>query len=74
MPGTSTAKNPNGVEITFTESTHKYESVVDGREIEYISGTTFIHRFFPKFDEEKISFFVAKKKGVSQKEILDEWH
>lgn len=74
MPGTSTAKNPNGVEITFTEKTHKYESIVDGRHISYMSGTTFVHSFFPKFDEDKISFFVAKKKGVSQKEILDEWH
>ena len=74
MPGTSTAKNPNGVEILFEESTHKYSSVVDGKKISYTSGTAFVHSFFPKFDEDRISFFVAKKKGVSQKEILDEWH
>lgn len=74
MPGTSISTNPSGVKITFEEKSHKYWSIVDNEEIQYISGTTFVHKFIPFFDELKISASVAKKQGVSQKEILDEWH
>lgn len=42
MPGTSRARNPRGVEIEFEEETHCYSSAVAGREIEYVSGTTFL--------------------------------
>ena len=74
MPGTSTSSNPSGVKITFEEKSHKYWSIVDGKEIQYISGTTFVHNFIPKFDELKVSAIIAKKNGVSQQSILDEWH
>ena len=74
MPGTSTSVNPSGIKITFEETSHKYWSMIDEKRIDYISGTTFVHKFIPFFDEQKISAMVAKKKGVSQQEILDEWH
>ena len=74
MPGTSTSTNPSGIKITFEEKSHKYWSVIDDKEVKYISGTTFVHKFVPEFDEDKISKRVAEKRGVTQKEILTEWH
>ena len=74
MPGTSTSTNPSGIKITFEEKTHKYWSVIDGKELRYVSGTTFVHKFIPEFDEMRVSAMVAKKRGVSQQEILNEWH
>lgn len=74
MPGTSTSTNPLGIKITFEEKTHKYWSIIDNKEIRYVSGTTFVHKFIPEFDEQRVSAMVAKKRGVSQQEILDEWH
>lgn len=74
MPGTSTSTNPSGIKITFEEKNHKYWSIINNEEITYISGTTFIHKFIPEFDEMRVSSMVAKKRGVSQQEILDEWH
>lgn len=38
-----------------------------------ISGTTFIHKFFPDFDGPKIAPFVAKKRGITPEEVLLEW-
>lgn len=43
MPGCSKAVHPSGVEITFEEDSHKYSSVVGGKELVYTSGTTFVH-------------------------------
>ena len=74
MPGTSESKNPRGVKITFTEQTHKYVSIIDDKEISYSSATGFVHKFFPEFDEKRVSAFVAKKQGKTQQQILDEWH
>lgn len=74
MPGTSTSTNPRGVQITFTERTHKYESIVNNKKLVYVSGTGFVHSFVPEFDEDGISKRVAEKQGKTQKEILDEWH
>lgn len=42
MPGTSKAKNPKGIEIVFEEESHSYTSVVCGKELSYVSGTTFL--------------------------------
>jgi hypothetical protein len=39
MPGTSKAKNPKGYEIEFFEDTHKYITILNGKEIKYTSGT-----------------------------------
>lgn len=74
MPGTSTSTNPSGIKITFEERTHKYWSKIGDKEIVYTSGTTFVHKFVPFFDEDRISKIVAEKQGRTQQEILDEWH
>lgn len=59
-------------EIEFREETHQYFNNKNGHE--YISGTTFLHLFEPKFNENgEISKRVANKKGVSEEEILNEW-
>jgi hypothetical protein len=38
-----------------------------------VSGTTFIHKFFPEFDFEKLAPLVARKRGSSVEDILQEW-
>lgn len=38
-----------------------------------VSGTTFIHKFFPEFDFEKLAPLVARKRGSSVEAIKKEW-
>jgi hypothetical protein len=74
MPGCSKQRNPKGIEITFEEDTHKYYSIIDNETIEYISGTTFIHKFFPKFDPTgSIAKRCALKEGITVDEIRKKW-
>lgn len=74
MPGTSKAKHPRGYEITFEESTHKYSSMIDGREISYTSGTGIIHACFPEFDPTgEITKRCAAKEGISVEELRAKW-
>ena len=74
MPACSKAKNPQGIEIIFTEEDHRYTSIINGKEIEYISGTTFLDRYFPEFDPTgEITERCAKKQGVSVKELKKMW-
>lgn len=74
MPSCSKAKHPSGVEIEFEEESHRYSSVLNGREIEYTSGTTFIHKFFPEFDPDgKILERCAAKQGKTPKQLKKEW-
>ena len=74
MPGTSKAKSPSGIEIIFEELTHKYTSEVNGKLIDYTSGTTFIHKFIPEFDPTgAIAARCAKKQGVSVEELKKQW-
>ena len=74
MPGTSRAKHPKGITIDFFEDTHKYISVINGKEVSYISGTSFIHKFFKPFDADgKIARRCAEKEGVSVDEIKAKW-
>ena len=74
MPGTSKAKSPSGIEIVFEELTHKYTSEVNGKLIDYTSGTTFIHKFIPEFDPTGvITARCAKKQGVSVEELKKQW-
>ena len=74
MPGTSKAKSPSGIEIVFEELTHKYTSEVNGKMIDYTSGTTFIHKFIPEFDPTGvITARCAKKQGVSVEELKKQW-
>lgn len=50
-------------------------STEDGRiVVKYTSGTTFVHGFFPKFDEDgSISARVAAKRGVAPEQVKAEW-
>ena len=69
MPGTSTSTNPSGIKITFEEKTHKYWSIIDNKELRYVSGTTFVHKFLPEFDEMRISEMVANLAFLEQKSM-----
>ena len=74
MPGSSKAKHPRGYEIEFFEDSHKYISYINGQEISYISGTQFLHRFFPPFDpNDEIAKRCAAKEGVTLEEIKEKW-
>ena len=74
MPACSKAKNPRGIEITFTENDHRYVSVINGKEVDYTSGTTFIGKFFKPFDPTgKITERCAAKEGISVAEIKARW-
>lgn len=74
MPSCSRQKNPRGVEILFEEATHKYSSIIDGKELSYISGTTFVNKFFPQFDPTgDITRRCAMKEGVTVGEIQRRW-
>ena len=74
MPGSSKARHPSGCEIEFFEDTHRYLSLIEGQEIEYISGTSFLHKFFKPFDEDgSIAKRCAEKEGISVEEIKARW-
>lgn len=74
MPGTSVARNKNGVELHFDEGPHEYYTLDgNGNRILYTSVTTLVDRFFPKFDSNAIAPRVAAKRGVTTEEILKEW-
>lgn len=74
MPSCQKSKNPAGVEILFEESTHRYTSNIDNKTIEYVSGTTFLSRFFPKFDPTgAITERCAKKEGLTVQQIKAKW-
>ena len=74
MPGTSIAKNKNGVELHFDEGPHEYYTLgADGHKTTYTSVTELVGRFFPKFDADAIAPRVAAKRGVSTEDILREW-
>lgn len=55
--------------LKFKEGTHIY--TVDEKQIP--STSSLIKQFYEDFDTEKVSYFVAKKKGISQQQVLDEW-
>jgi ATP-dependent exoDNAse (exonuclease V) beta subunit len=60
----------NGRTVTFEEARHIYR-LDDGTKL--TSGTTFVHKFFPKFDAKKVSFFYARKHGLDQQQVLAMW-
>lgn len=74
MPSSTTTKNSLGREIIFEEKSHSYYIDDPNGRIDFTSVTTFINKFFPKFDAEKIAPFVAKKRGISAAEVLSEWN
>lgn len=74
MPGCSKAKNPRGIEIIFTEEDHKYKSIINNKEIEYISGTQFLGKYYPKFDPTgEIAKRCALKAGITVEKIKKQW-
>ena len=56
--------------VTFKEDTHQY---FNEKGEEYISGTTFLHKFQTPFDEDKFAAIKAKKLGVSVDEVKAMW-
>lgn len=71
MPNSTKAKHPSGkVEITFTEDDHSY---IDDFGIEYVSGTTLMHRAFEPFDAPKAAALKSARTGVPAEEYLQEW-
>lgn len=74
MPSCSRARHPSGVDIVFEEERHRYSSVIGGREVEYTSGTTFVHKFFPEFDPDgKILERCALREGKTPAQLKKEW-
>jgi hypothetical protein len=63
------AVNPSGVKILFNEEHHIY--TVHGEQ--FISATTMLGDYFPKFDADKIAYFVARREGKSKEAVLAEW-
>lgn len=55
--------------IKFDEGTHTYWN----GEKKLQSVTSYISQFKQPFDKEKISFYYAKKHGLDQFEVLEEW-
>lgn len=74
MPKCSRQTNPKGVEICFEEESHRYTSIIGDKEVEYESGTTFIHRFFPVFDPDgTIAARCAMREGITAEEMRRRW-
>jgi ATP-dependent exoDNAse (exonuclease V) beta subunit len=64
-----TAKHPSGVNITFNEEEHTYVC----NDIYYDSVTQIIHKMFPEFNTELVSGRYAKKHGLKQQDVINEW-
>lgn len=74
MPGCSTARHPSGVEITFTEDDHRYVSTINGCEYQYVSGTGFLSKYFPKFDPTgEITARCARREGLTVEALKAKW-
>jgi ATP-dependent exoDNAse (exonuclease V) beta subunit len=74
MPATTQAKHPKGYIINFFEDTHKYTSEINGEQIQYVSGTTFLHKFFPPFDVDgSIAKRCAERDGITIEEVRAKW-
>lgn len=54
----------------FIEDGHYY--LCNGKRVG-ISTTGLIHQYSQEFDSDKMSSIVAKKRGISQQEVLEEW-
>lgn len=74
MPSCSKSVNPRGVEIVFEEESHKYSSIIDGKEILYKSVTGIVGDCFPKFDPTgEITARCAAREGISIEEMKERW-
>ena len=65
-------KHPSGNHLLFNKNRHTY-FMDNNRYKIFTSGTTFISKFFPKFDLETISENYAKKYKMDQKEVKTQW-
>ena len=71
---TKSANHPSGAHIDFYDDPHIYKVRETGQVLE--SGTTFIGRFFPKFDARAVAAKITgrgKWKDKSIEQILAEW-
>ena len=57
-------------EIKFDEASHSY--TLDNKNLKPVSYV--LKDFQEPFEEQKMAFLVAKKKGISIQEVLDDWH
>ena len=77
MPGSSNAFDFEGNEIIFEESNHKYYSPATENHpyVEYVSGTSLIHRYANSFEKKKTSIAerVAAKRNITADEVIAEW-
>lgn len=65
-------KHPSGSRLFFADHNHLYKTD-DSRVVSFISVTTLINRFFPKFDFNQKSADYAKKHGLVLKDVRDDW-
>ena len=68
------AYHPSGLSVTFDEGPHTYKVDRTGQVL--TSGTTFIDRFFPKFESEKVARKCAGRKkyaGMTVEQVLKQW-
>jgi hypothetical protein len=59
------------IHLYFDEGPHKY---TDSNGNEYISTTTIIGQYAPKFDTKRWARIKAKEQGVTEQEILRQWN
>lgn len=63
------AVHPSGSEVHFNEEAHTYH--VGKQRLE--SATEMLGQFFPKFDADRIAYFVGRREGRSKEDVLAEW-
>lgn len=61
--------------VKFFEKEHVYKlyNEEDIFEKNLISGTTFLGKFFPKFEKDQIALRIAKRDNKSVKQVLEKW-
>lgn len=63
-------KRYNDVRLIFKEDGHKYTDTLNN---EYLSTTTFLHEYLPKFDKNYWLRKKAKELGISEKKLAKQW-
>jgi hypothetical protein len=72
LPPKQSGLHPSGQWIDFFEEGHRYV-IRDRPEQNFLSATTWLSEFFPKFDREAASSRQAAKTGLPKEEILKAW-
>ena len=79
---TKQAVNPRGVTINFCDKSHRYwtahrtpEPVAGDHafEVDFVSVTTMLKKYFAPFDEKAMAEQVAAKRGVMAAQVMIEW-